>query len=238
VTPKAELHVHLEGTAPPELTRRIARRNHLTVPEGTIGVDGRYVWDDFLHFLRVYDQAASVIRSAQDYRDITFEYLTACAREGAVYVELTASPDHAALAGLPYPDQVAGIAQGIDDARDASGRLLHGDASLLFGDRLPNVLRRQAHFLAQLDELVFGHGFGGLARARLQLARAREHTLERRAIERAAARRRFIGQVGHIPPNTTSSCLWIPLRIASGSGNAFASAAAASPVTGTRAARR
>jgi adenosine deaminase len=121
VTPKAELHVHLEGTAPPELTRRIARRNNLTVPEGTIGVDGRYEWDDFLHFLRVYDQAASVIRSAQDYRDITFEYLTSCAREGAVYVELTASPDHAALAGLPYPDQVAGIAQGIDDARDASG---------------------------------------------------------------------------------------------------------------------
>jgi adenosine deaminase len=119
--PLAELHVHLEGTAPPELTRRIAKRNGLAVPEGTIGVDGRYLWDDFLHFLRVYDQAASVIRSAQDYRDITHEYLTGCAREGAIYVELTASPDHAALAGLPYPDQIAGIAQGIDDARDETG---------------------------------------------------------------------------------------------------------------------
>jgi adenosine deaminase len=119
--PKAELHVHLEGTAPPELTRRIARRNNLEIPPGTIGVDGHYLWDDFLHFLRVYDQAASVIRSAQDYRDITFEYLSGCAHEGAIYVELTASPDHAALAGLPYPDQIDGIAQGIDDARAASG---------------------------------------------------------------------------------------------------------------------
>jgi adenosine deaminase len=121
VIPKAELHVHLEGTAPPELTRRIARRNNLEIPPGTIGVDGRYLWDDFLHFLRVYDQAASVIRTAQDYRDITFEYLSSCADEGAIYVELTASPDHAALAGLSYPDQIAGIAQGIDDARDAAG---------------------------------------------------------------------------------------------------------------------
>jgi adenosine deaminase len=119
--PKAELHVHLEGTAPPELTRRIAKRNNLEIPPGTIGDHGRYLWDDFLHFLRVYDQAASVIRTAQDYRDITFEYLTSCADEGAVYVELTASPDHAALARLSYPDQIAGIAQGIDDARDAGG---------------------------------------------------------------------------------------------------------------------
>lgn len=71
VVPKAELHVHLEGTATPELVRRIAARNGLDVPPGTIGVDGRYVWTDFLHFLRVYDQAASVIRTAQDYRDIT-----------------------------------------------------------------------------------------------------------------------------------------------------------------------
>ena len=121
MTPLAELHVHLEGTAPPELTRQIAKRNGLEVPDGTIGVDGRYLWDDFLHFLRVYDRAASVIRSAQDYRDITFEYLSGCAAEGAIYVELTASPDHARLAGLPYPEQVAGIAQGIDDARAGSG---------------------------------------------------------------------------------------------------------------------
>ena len=61
------------------------------------------------------------MRTAQDYRDVTFEYLTTCAAEGAVYVELTASPDHAAEAGLAYADMLAGIAQGIDDARAASG---------------------------------------------------------------------------------------------------------------------
>jgi adenosine deaminase len=118
--PLAELHVHLEGTATPALVRRLAARNGVAIPPGTTDGD-RFLWRDFLDFLATYDRAASVVRTAQDYRDVTFEYLRACAAEGAVYVELTASPDHAAQAGLPYGDMVAGVAQGIDDARSASG---------------------------------------------------------------------------------------------------------------------
>jgi adenosine deaminase len=118
--PLAELHVHLEGTATPALVGRLAARNGIDIPPGTIEGD-RFLWRDFLDFLQTYDRAASVVRTAQDYRDVTFEYLIACAAEGAVYVELTASPDHAAEAGLPYADMLAGIAQGIDDARAATG---------------------------------------------------------------------------------------------------------------------
>lgn len=119
--PKAELHVHLEGTAPPALIRRLARRNGMPVPEGVFASEDVFAWSDFLHFLRTYDLAASVIRTPEDYRDVTFEYLSACAAEGALYVELIASPDHAAAVGLPDADHYAGIAQGIDDARDAHG---------------------------------------------------------------------------------------------------------------------
>jgi adenosine deaminase len=119
--PLAELHVHLEGTAPPELVRRIAARNGLAVPEGVFAAPDRFAWVDFLDFLRTYDLAASVIRTAQDYRDVTYEYLTACAGEGAVYVELLASPDHAASVGLPDAEHFGGIAQGIDDARADTG---------------------------------------------------------------------------------------------------------------------
>jgi adenosine deaminase len=118
---KAELHVHLEGTAPPELVGRIAARNGLALPERLLGTDGRFRYTDFLDFLATYDLAASVIRTGQDYRDITYEYLRSCARGGAVYVELTASPDHAALVGLSDEEHLAGIAQGIDDARRDSG---------------------------------------------------------------------------------------------------------------------
>jgi adenosine deaminase len=118
---KAELHVHLEGTAPPELVTRIAARNGLSLPERLLGTDGRFRYTDFLDFLRTYDLAASVIRTGEDYRDITYEYLCACAREGAIYVELTASPDHAALVGLSDEEHWAGIARGIDEARRDSG---------------------------------------------------------------------------------------------------------------------
>jgi adenosine deaminase len=119
--PLAELHVHLEGTAPPELIRRIAARNGLTIPEGVFAAPDRFAWVDFLDFLRTYDRAASVIRTGQDYRDVTYEYLTGCAREGAVYVEVLASPDHAASVGLSDAEHFGGIAQGIDDARADTG---------------------------------------------------------------------------------------------------------------------
>jgi adenosine deaminase len=121
VIPKAELHVHLEGTAPPALIRRIAQRNGVEVPEGVFKTEDEFAWTDFLHFLRTYDLAASVIRTPQDYRDVTYEYLAGCAAEGAVYVELIASPDHAAAAGLADADHYAAIAQGIDDARADHG---------------------------------------------------------------------------------------------------------------------
>jgi adenosine deaminase len=119
--PKAELHVHLEGTATPELVQRLAERNRMALPDRLLNEHGRFHYADFLDFLRTYDLAASVIRTAEDYRDVTYEYLRDCAGEGAIYVEVTASPDHAALIGLSDADHMDGIAQGIDDARERHG---------------------------------------------------------------------------------------------------------------------
>ncbi|HWI72575.1 MAG TPA: adenosine deaminase [Baekduia sp.] len=120
--PKAELHVHLEGTATPDLIRRLARRNGIALPEDRLfNPDGTFAWNDFLHFLESYDIAASAIRTGQDYRDVTYEYLSACAAEGAVYVELIASLDHGRNVGLDDAEHLAGIAQGIDDARADHG---------------------------------------------------------------------------------------------------------------------
>ena len=118
---KVELHVHLEGTAPPALIRRLAERNGLTVPEGVFAGEGRFAYTDFLDFLDTYDRAASVIRTGPDYRDTTYEYLSGCARDGAVYVELIVSPDHAEWVGLSGEEHLEGIARGIDDARGDHG---------------------------------------------------------------------------------------------------------------------
>jgi adenosine deaminase len=147
VIPKAELHVHLEGTAPPALIRRLAERNALPVPDGVFAAEDRFAWTDFLHFLRTYDLAASVIRTPEDYRDVTYEYLESCAREGAVYVELIASPDHAAAVGLSDADHYAGIAAGIDDARAAYGteaRIVIAAIRNLGAGRAEEIARRHA----------------------------------------------------------------------------------------------
>ena len=119
--PKAELHVHLEGTATPAMIRRLAERHGVPVPTGVFADEDTFAWTDFLDFLNTYDMAASLIRTAEDYRDITYDYLVRCAAEGAVYVELIASPDHADAAGLSDAEHFGGIAQGIDDARADHG---------------------------------------------------------------------------------------------------------------------
>jgi adenosine deaminase len=119
--PKAELHVHLEGTATPDLVRRIADRNGLEVPEGVFAAPDRFAWRDFLDFLNTYNMVCSVIRTGEDYRDITYEYLAGCARDGAIYVELTASIDHSRIAGIGDAEHWEGIAAGIDDARRDHG---------------------------------------------------------------------------------------------------------------------
>jgi adenosine deaminase len=147
VIPKAELHVHLEGTAPPALIRRLAERHGVVVPDGVFADEHTFRWDGFLDFLRTYDLAASVIRTAEDYRDVTYEYLAQCAGEGAVYVELIASPDHAAAVGLDDAEHYGAIAAGIDDARARHGieaRIVATAIRNLGAERAEAVARRLA----------------------------------------------------------------------------------------------
>jgi adenosine deaminase len=161
MVPKAELHVHVEGAATPALVQRIAARNGLRVPDGVIGDDGRFVWRDFLDFLDTYDGATSVIRTGEDYRDIVYEYLVSCAAEGTIYVEMTASADHAATVGLSDEEHLAGLAQGIDDARAETGiegRIVMSCVRHFGPDRARDVARRTVEGPHQY---VTGFGMGG-----------------------------------------------------------------------------
>lgn len=119
--PKAELHVHLEGTATPALVRQLAARNGMSLPKALFAEEDAFAWNDFLHFLETYDQAASVIRTPEAYRDVTYDYLSRCSAEGVIYCEMMSSPDHAAANGMSYRDHLDGIAAGIDDARRDHG---------------------------------------------------------------------------------------------------------------------
>ncbi|MFC3908011.1 adenosine deaminase [Legionella dresdenensis] len=117
---KAELHVHLEGTIPPYLARKIADRNKITLPTGLISEDDKsYLYDDFLDFLKAYDEVAAVIKHPLDYYDITFDYLKSTAESGGIYVEMMYSPDHAEQAsGIPSIEHLKAIQQAIDDAEE------------------------------------------------------------------------------------------------------------------------
>ena len=110
--PKAELHCHLEGTATPALVRKLARRHGMALPKNLFNVKDQFQWTDFLGFLNAYDMASSVIKTADDYSDVTYEYLKSCAAEGAIYIEVFSSPDHAAAAGMDYETHLDGIVQG------------------------------------------------------------------------------------------------------------------------------
>lgn len=120
---KAELHVHLEGTISPELAKKLAKRNNMSIPEGLIAADGQsYLSRDFMHFLQVYDTVADFIKTPQDYYDITFDYLRANALKDTIYVEMMYSPDHAEkVSGIPSIEHLHAIQQAIDDARDKYG---------------------------------------------------------------------------------------------------------------------
>ncbi len=115
--PKVELHNHLEGTLPPALVRHLAQKNNMTLPENLFDQNDTFIWNTFVDFHQTYDLASSVVRTPDDYREITYDYLARIANEGAIYTELTDSPDHAAAAGMSYQSHLEGIIQGIEDAK-------------------------------------------------------------------------------------------------------------------------
>lgn len=119
--PKAELHAHIEGTATPDLVRRLARRNNMDLPDGMFSEDGTYNWFGFHEFLRAYDRAAACIQTKQDYYDVTREYLEGCAKEGAIYVEFFTSPDNPAVHGIGFEEHLENMSIAIDDAQKETG---------------------------------------------------------------------------------------------------------------------
>lgn len=159
--PLAEIHCHLEGTVTPAMARRLALRNGIDLAETMFDSDGGYAWDGFLDFLRAFDEASETICTPEDYRDLTLEYLAASAAEGALYVELMCSPDHARTKGLGYRELLEGIARGVEEARGVYGieaRLIVNGVRHLGPERVLAVARQAAR---EPHPLVVGFGMAG-----------------------------------------------------------------------------
>ena len=89
---KIELHLHLEGAAPPAFIRGLAAEKNMDLPP-IFDAKGHYIYRDFNDFLRVYEAATAAIKSPQDYARLLREVLQNCAEQGAIYAELFVSPE-------------------------------------------------------------------------------------------------------------------------------------------------
>ena len=159
--PKAELHVHLEGSIPTALARELAQRNGLDLPPGLFSPDGFYAMTDFLSFLAAYDRVCTTLRTARDFGDVMYGYLAGAAREGAVYVEMFCSPERPAAIGIAYTDWLDALEQAIDRARadfGIEGRIIVVCIRHLGPERALAVVRQM---LAEPHHYVVGFGMGG-----------------------------------------------------------------------------
>ncbi len=161
MVPKAELHLHLEGAISPARVRKLAKRNHLSIPEEIFKDEHSFNWRDFLDFLHVYDIASSVIRTPEDYYDITYDYLSASAKQGVIYAELMPSSDHAQASGLSYQNMLDAIVAAMEQAKldhDIEARIL---VSCVRHFGLEKCIAVAEDVVRHPHPLVVGFGMGG-----------------------------------------------------------------------------
>jgi adenosine deaminase len=109
--PKAEIHIHLEATITPDLCRKFANKNNVSLPNDIFGSKYAYAWTDFYDFIKKYDVVTSVIHTPEDYKELTYLYLKDCAQNNVLYVEAMISSTHAKLKGMTYHSFLEGVCE-------------------------------------------------------------------------------------------------------------------------------
>ena len=118
---KTELHLHLEGAAPPDFIRRLAQEKKIDLA-GVFDESGSYEWTDFVHFLRTYEHACQVLKSPMDFLRLVEAVLAESAANGVVYTELFLAPDFCGGGDLiAWKEYLAAMTEGAEAAKKASG---------------------------------------------------------------------------------------------------------------------
>ena len=118
---KAEIHIHLEATISPELCKKFAARNKVSLPDNIFGNKYAYEWSDFYDFIKKYDLVTSVIHTPEDYEELTYAYLKDCAANNVIYVEAMISSTHAKLKGMTYHSFLEGVYEASKKAENDFG---------------------------------------------------------------------------------------------------------------------
>jgi adenosine deaminase len=120
--PKAELHLHLEGSLEPELLFALAERNKISLPWNDVdSLRGAYAFNNLQEFLDLYYQGADVLRTEQDFYDLTWAYLQQCQSQRVVHTEPFFDPQTHTDRGIPFEVVVNGISQALKDGRGQLG---------------------------------------------------------------------------------------------------------------------
>ena len=108
--PKAELHLHIEGSLEPELMFALAERNGISLPYDSVeAVRAAYEFDDLPAFLDLYYQGMSVLRTAQDFHDLAMDYFRRAHGEGVVHVEMHFDPQAHLVRGIELDVVMEGL---------------------------------------------------------------------------------------------------------------------------------
>ncbi len=124
--PKAELHLHIEGTLEPELAFTLAERNDITLPHPTIdALRAAYSFTDLQSFLNLYYELMAVLRTEADFTDLAEAYLTRAAAQGVRHAEIFFDPQAHTSRGVSLDTVVNGLGAALDTSLERHGISTH-----------------------------------------------------------------------------------------------------------------
>lgn len=124
--PKAELHIHIEGSLEPEMAFALARRNRIVLPFATVeALRAAYDFTRLQDFLDLYYQGAEVLRTEEDFHDLALAYGARAAADGVVHAEIFFDPQTHTARGVPFQVVADGLLAGLEAARAKHGLSSH-----------------------------------------------------------------------------------------------------------------
>ncbi|MEU3141813.1 adenosine deaminase [Nocardiopsis alba] len=124
--PKAELHLHIEGTLEPELAFQLAHRNNITLPYPDVPtLRDAYSFTDLQSFLDLYYRLMDVLRTEADFHDLATAYLTRAAAQGVRHAEIFFDPQAHTQRGIPLETVINGLTSALDTSLQDHGISTH-----------------------------------------------------------------------------------------------------------------
>jgi len=121
-TPKAELHLHIEGTLEPELMFRLAKKNNIEIPFNNVAqVKAAYKFNNLQSFLDIYYQGSKVLITEQDFFDLTWSYTLKCKEDNIVHAEIFFDPQTHTERGVAFDTIINGIYEALKKAKKEFG---------------------------------------------------------------------------------------------------------------------